>query len=141
HLLQIVFIEHAGAPALHLFKIILAAHIPHKNQALNGLDIGAGGNHVHRDRNAGVIVVSEIAEYPFRVLGGVGNLFAELVSLAELVPNNLNNIIGVAVGLGKDQGFGDFLSPREQYREQVVPEGTNHGADLAGVDDVPVQLG
>ena len=139
--MQVILAEHASAPALHLFKIVLAAHIPHKDQALNGLDIGAGGDHVHRDCNAWVIVVSEIAEYPFRVLGGVGNLFAELVSLAELIPDNLNNIIGVAVSLGKDQGFGDFRPPREQRSEQIVPEGTNHRADLAGVDDVPVQLG
>jgi hypothetical protein len=46
----------------------------------------------------------------------------------------------VAVGLGEDQGLGNFLTPRKNLR-QLVTEGADDGADLVGVDDVAVELG
>lgn len=46
----------------------------------------------------------------------------------------------MAVGLGKDQGFGHFLASRENLR-QLVAEGADDGAYLVGVDDVAVKLG
>ena len=128
-------------PALHLLKIIFAAHIPHEDQALDGFDIGAGGNHIYCDRNAGIVAIAELTEHTLRIFGGVGNLFAELVSLAELFPDNLDDVVGVAVGFGENQSFGDFLTPWEQRGKQAFPEGADHHADLAGIDNVPVQLG
>jgi hypothetical protein len=35
--------------------------------------------------------------------GAIGNLFAKLVPLAKLLPDNLDNIFGVGVILGKNQ--------------------------------------
>ena len=61
--------------------------------------------------------------------------------LPELLPDDLHNVVRVAVRLGKDQCFGNFPSAGEQFGKQVLPEGANHRADLAGVDNIPVQLG
>ena len=140
-LLQIVLAEDAGPPPLHLLKIVPAAHIPHEDQALDRLHIGAGGDHVHSNGDPGVIAVAETAEGPLRVLGRVGDLLAELVSLAELLPDDLDDVVGVAVRLGKDQRLGDFAPAGKQLGEQILPERADHRADLTGVDDVPVQLG
>ena len=140
HLLQVVLAEGTGTPALHLLKIVLAAYIPHENQALDGFDIGAGGNHVHCDRNTGIVAIAELTEHTLRILGGVGNLFTELVSLAEFLPDNLDDVVGVAVCFGKNQSLRDFLTPWEQRGKQVVPECADHHTDLAGIDNVPVQL-
>ena len=140
-LLQIVLAEDAGSPALHLLKIVPAAHIPHEDQALDGLHIGAGGNHVHSDGDPGVVAVAETAEGPLRVLGRVGDLLAELVPLAELLPDDLDDVVGVAVRLGKDQRLGNFAPAGKQLGEQILPERADHRADLTGVDDIPVQLG
>ena len=46
----------------------------------------------------------------------------------------------MAVGLGKNQRLGYFAAMREKLREQVVPERSDHGADLAGIHNVPIQL-
>lgn len=58
-----------------------------------------------------MIVVAEVAEYTLRILGGVGDFFAELVPLAELLPDNLDDVVGVAVRFCENQSFGDFLAP------------------------------
>ena len=46
----------------------------------------------------------------------------------------------MAVGLGEDQRLGHFAAMREKLREQVVPERSDHGTDLAGIHNVPIQL-
>ena len=46
----------------------------------------------------------------------------------------------MAVGLGEDQRLGHFAAMREKLREQVVPERSDHGTDLAGIHNIPIQL-
>ena len=138
--MQIVFAEHASATALHLFEIVFAAHIPHEDQALDGFNIGASGNHVHCNCNTGVVIIAEVAEYTFWVFSGVGYLLAELVSFTKLVPDNLNNVVSMAVGLSKNQSFRDFLTSRKQHGKEVVPKGSNHHTNLAWIHNISVQL-
>jgi hypothetical protein len=46
----------------------------------------------------------------------------------------------VAVGLGENEGLGDFFAAGEDGR-QLVAEGADDGANLVRVDDVAVELG
>ena len=140
HLLQIVLAEGAGAAPLHLLKIILAADVAHKDQALDGLHIRPRGDHVNGNGNTGIIIVAEGAENGLRTIRLTGDLLAELIALAKLLPDDLNDIIRMAVGLGEDQRLGHFAAMREKLREQVVPERSDHGTDLAGIHNVPIQL-
>ena len=139
--MQIVLAERAGTAALHLFKIVFAAHVAHKDQAFNGLHVGACGDHIYGHGNAGIIVVAERAEYGFRLVCLTGDLFAKLVAFAEFLTHDLDNIIRVAVRFGKNQCLRHFPAMREQLRKQILFERTDHGADLTGVDHVAVQPG
>ena len=47
----------------------------------------------------------------------------------------------MAVGLGKDQRFRHFVTVREKLREKAFLEGTDHRADLAGIDHIPIHRG
>ena len=140
YLLQVVLAEGAGASTLHLLKIILAADIAHEDQTLDGLHVRPGGDHVNGNGNTGIIIVAEGAENSLRTIRLTGDLLAEFIALAKLLPDDLNDIIRMAVGLGKDQRLGHFAAMREKLREQVVPERSDHGADLAGIHNVPIQL-
>ncbi len=44
----------AGAAALHLLQVVGALDVAHEEEAFEGLDVGAGGDHVHRDGDPGV---------------------------------------------------------------------------------------
>lgn len=113
NLLQIVLTQSPGTAAFHLFKIVLAADIPHEDLTLDRFYIRTGRNHIHGNGNSGVIPIPEFTQNRFRILGGVSNLFAKFVSLTKLFPDDLNDIIRMTVGLGKDQGFGYDLPPWE----------------------------
>ena len=139
-LLEVVVIEGAGAAALHLLEIVPAPHVAHEQQAFERLDVGAGGHHVHGHGDARVVVVAELREDGFRVFGGfVGDLLAELVALAELLAHRLDDVVGVAVGLGEDERFRNFGAARK-YLRPLVPKGADDGANLVRVDDGTVQF-
>ena len=140
YLLQVVLTEGAGAAPFHLLKIILAANIAHEDQALDGLHIRPGGDHVNGNGNTGIIIVAEGAENSLRTIRLTGDLLAEFIALAKLLPDDLNDIIRMAVGLGEDQRLGHFAAMWEKLREQVVPERSDHGTDLAGIHNIPIQL-
>ena len=140
HLLQIVLVQGAGAAALHLLEIVLAAHVAHEDQALDGLHIRPRGDHVHGDGNTGIVVVAEGAQNGLRAVRLTGDLLAEFIAFPKFLPDDLDDIIRVAVGLGEDQRLWDFAAVREKLREQIIPEGADHGADLAGIHNIPIQL-
>lgn len=50
----------------------------------------------------------------FRVVRRICDFTAELVALTELLPDDLNDVVGVAVRLGKNERFGYFLTVRKQ---------------------------
>ena len=138
--LEIVMVEGAGAAALHLLEIVAASHVAHEDQAFERLDVGARGDHVHGYGDARVVVVPELGEDGFRILLGlVGNLLAELVAFGEFLAHGLDDVVGVAVGLGKDKRLRDFSAAGE-YLRPLVAEGADDSADLVGVDDVAIEL-
>ena len=51
-----------------------------------------------------------------------------------------DDVVGVEVGLGEDQGLGDFGAAGEDLGEQPVPEGADHQPDLVLGHHVPVEL-
>ena len=55
HGLQVGRRDHPRAPALHLLEVDLRLHVAHEDQALQRLDVGAGGDHVHGDGDARVV--------------------------------------------------------------------------------------
>ena len=137
---QVVPIQRARATAFHLLEIVAAFHIAHEQQALQRLDVGAGGDHVHGDGNARVILIAELLQHGLGVfLGFVGEFFAEGVALVKFLAHGLDDVVSVAVGFGEDQGFGHFGASGKNLR-QFVAEGADDGAYLVKVYDVAVQL-
>lgn len=67
-------------------------------------------------------------------------LLAEGIAFAELFTDGLDDVVGVAVGLGEDESLGHFLPAREDFR-QLVAESADDGANLVRIDDGTVQLG
>ena len=59
--------------------------------------------------------------------------------LGEFLSHGLDDVVGVAVRLGEDQGLGDFVASRE-YLRQFVAKRADHGANLVWVDDGAVQV-
>ena len=139
-LLQIVLAESPGASAFHLLKIVLAAYIAHENQALDRFHIGTSCNHIYSNSNSWIVVIPEGTQDGFRIFRSISNLFAELVALTKFLADDLNNIICVAVGFGKDQSLGYFLTPGEKGCIESILKRTDNGADLTGVHNVPVKL-
>ena len=104
--------------------------------AFEWFHIGAGGDHIHGDGNARVVFVAELLEDGlgvFFVL--VGDLFAEGGGFAEFLADDLDDVVSVGVGLGENQGFGDFVfaigagAVGEDFGE-LVAEGLNNLVDL-----------
>ena len=138
--LQVIFAQSPGPAPLHLLEVILAADIAHENQTLDGFHISASGDHINGNRDSGIVVVAEGTEDRLRIFCRISDLFAELVSLAKLLADDLNDIIRMTVRLGKDQCFGNLFAPREQGSIQIILEGANDCADLAWVDNVFIKL-
>jgi hypothetical protein len=57
--LEVGVIDDADAAAEHLLKVGAALDRPQEHQAFQRLDVGAGGDHVHRDHDAWVEGVPE----------------------------------------------------------------------------------
>ena len=74
------------------------------------------------------------------VLGFVGDLLAERIALAIDLAHGLDDVVGMAVGLGKNQGFGRFAPGGEDRCLHRPLHGFDHQPDLVRVDDRAVQL-
>jgi hypothetical protein len=137
-------VDGAGAAAFHLLEVELGADVAQEEEALEGLDVGAGGDHVDGDGDAelggGAEGFDDILGLP---IGFVGDLFAEVVAFAEFFADEGDDVFGVPVGLGKDEGLGHPVAAAagEEVGEEFFPEGSYHGADLVGDDDGAVELG
>ena len=53
---------------------------------------------------------------PFRA---VGDLLSELIALAEIFPDGVDDIFGVAVVLGEDQRLRDFFATGKYIRKSL----------------------
>ena len=116
------------------------AHVAHEHETFERPHVGSGRNHVHRDGDARIVGVAEVGQRRLRVFVGlVGHLLAKVVAFAELLADDLDDVVGVAVGLGEDQSLGDFLAVGENDRDAVT-EGADHGANLVRVDHGAVKL-
>jgi hypothetical protein len=148
-----VGIDGAGPPPFHLLEVELGADVAQEEQALERLDVGAGGDHVHGDGDAelrgGAEGLDDVLGFP---AGAVGDLFAEVVSFAELFADDIDDVLGVAVVLGEDEGlghpgfveahgFGTGGAVGEDLGEEFFPEGPDDGAELIGDDNGAVELG
>ena len=69
----------------------------------------------------------------------VGDLLAEVVAPAELLADDLDDVLGVAVVLGEDQRLGHLGAAGEDLREQLVAERADDEPDLVLGDDVAVE--
>ena len=139
--LEFVGIQHTGAAPLHLLVVERAAHVAHEEDAFQGLDVGAGGDHVHGHGDARLEAVAELAQQVIRVTPrAVGDLLAETVAPTEDLARDIDDVLGVVVILGKNKGFRDMLPAREQFGEELVLEGPEHRADLVRRHDGAVQL-
>ena len=131
---------HARAASLHLLEIVAALHVAHEEEAFERLNVRAGGDHVHRHGDARVVVVAELRKDRLWVFSGlIGDLLAEIIPLPEFFPNDLDDVVGVAIGLGKNQRLRRFLAPGENLGK-FLAESADDGADLVRVDDVAVEL-
>ena len=152
--MQALFIKRACAAPFHLLKIVAAFDIAHKQQAFERADIGSRSNHIDGNGNARVVAIAEIRQDGFGffalfddfavfthniVFGFVSDFFAKFVALPELFPHHFDDVVGVAVVFGKNQGFGHFLTIWEHYG-QMVAEGTDNSTDLAWIDNISVEL-
>src|SRR6185437_8481872 len=121
-------------------KVVPALHIAHEEKAFEGFHIGTGRDHIHRYRDARIVVVAELRKNRLRVfLGLVCDLLAKIVALPELFTSRLNDVVCVAVGFRKYESLRYFLSSRKNLG-QLVAVGADNGADLVGVDDSTVKL-
>ncbi|OBQ30381.1 MAG: hypothetical protein AN485_23925, partial [Anabaena sp. MDT14b] len=107
-------------------------HVAKEDQHLDGLHVRAGGDHVHGDGDARVIVVAERADELFRVraIGAVGDLLGEVIALAEHLAHGADDLLCVVIVLGEDQRLRHFPAARKQLSEQRVAIGFQHRADL-----------
>jgi hypothetical protein len=109
--LQISGREHAGAAPFHLLEIDAAAHVAQEDEDFERLDIGAGGDHVHGDRDAQRGREAEFADQFLRLRGlagdGVlrmaGDLLTEVVAFAKDLAGKVNDVLGMRVVLGEDE--------------------------------------
>ena len=139
-LFKAIGIEGAGAAPLHLLKVVRASNIAHKQQALQGFNIGTRGDHIDGDGHARVVVIAKLVQHRLGVFGDfVGHFFAELTLFPKLLPHGLDNIVGVAVGFGKDQRLGHLL-PTWKDLPPFIPKGANDGTNLVRVDDRAIEL-
>ena len=146
--LQVGGREDAGAAAFHLLEIAAAADIAQEEEAFEWLDVGAGGDHVDRDGDAELGRRAELLDERLRLLvahrllvvGLVGDFLGEVVALAEDLADDVDDVLGVGVVLGKDEGLGNESATGEEFGEKGVLECLNDGADLRLDHDGAVEI-
>ena len=147
--LQISGREHAGAAPFHLLEIDAAADVAQEDEDFERLDVGAGGDHVHGDGDAQCGREAEFADEFLRLCGlagdgvlrMIGDLFAEVVALAEDLAAEVDDVLGVGVVLGEDERLGHKRAAGEELGLHDVAIGAQDGADLVGHDDGAVEVG
>ena len=139
---QIVRLDDADAPALHLLEEGAGFDRAHEDDDLDGLDVGAGGDHVHRDGDAGMVAVAKGLDEVLGIHpgGAIGDLLGEFVALAELLAEDFDDVLRVGVVLREDEGLGHLGAAGKDLGEELLLEGFDDGADLVRGDHVAVEL-
>ena len=169
--LEVIHLEGAGAAAFHLLEVALGLYVAHEEEAFQGLHVGAGGDHVHGNGDARVVAIAKVSQGGLGVLaldekvvfdlflfvvraevdflhalgGAKGDLLAEVVSLVEFLADDVDDVVGVGVSLGEDEGLGDLefvvlIATVGEDLGKFVPEGSYHGSDLGGIDDFGIEF-
>jgi hypothetical protein len=121
-----------------LFKKVGAANVAQEHHDFERLDIGSRGDHVHGRGDAWVVTVAEQADDGFGLIaavclpgddfcfrsvlgddfpadaagaGPVGDLLAEVVAFTKFLADDLDDVFGVVIVLGEDEGLGDGVAP------------------------------
>ena len=140
--------EHAGAAPFHLLEIDAAADIAQEEQALERLDVGAGGDHVHGDGDAelrrgaelGDQVLALFVAFRLGVPRLVGDLFGEVIAAAEDFAHEVDDVLRVRVVLGENEGLWHELAAGEKVGEKRVLERLEDSADLRLHDNGAVEV-
>ena len=142
HGLQVGAVAHAHATAFHLLKEAAAFHAAHEHHNLDRLDVGAGGDHVHRHSHTRKVAIAKRADQVLRLgaCGSVGDLLRKLVALAKFFAQDFHNFFGVVIVFGKDQRLGHLGAAREDVGMQPVAKGGDDFANLVGRLHAAVQL-
>ena len=140
--LEVVGLDHADAPALHLLEEGAGFDGAHEEDDFDRLDIGAGSDHVHGDGNAGQRRDTEGLDEIFwvRAGGAIGDLLCEVVPLAEFLAHDLDDVVGVGIVLGEDQRLGHPGAAGKDLSEELLLERLDDGADLVRGHHVAVEL-
>ena len=139
--LQHVGIDHPATTPLHLLEVGQRPDVPHEDQAFERLHVGSRGDHVHGDGDTREIRVAELGQEFVGLLAGAfrRDLLAEVVPLAEFLPNDPHDVLGVQIGLGEDERFGNLGAAGKDLR-QLVLERADDQANLILGHHVPVKL-
>src|ERR1035438_2721940 len=158
--------KNANAPALHLFEVVEASHIAQEEKDLQWADVGPRRDHVYGHDNARIVgrseerqnalgLVSRLNPFSDRLFrpvvalylpadsdlsSSVGYLLAEIVAFAELLADDLHNIIGVAVVAGEHKRLRDFGAAGKDVGKELVAKFADDGANLVGGDNVAIEI-
>ena len=166
-LLHLGFGNHAHPSTLHLLEVTARSDRAHEEDNLQRLHVGAGGDHVDGDGDARVVAVAKGLKdlvrrevrhffpddffdlFPIgsdflldiaHEAGAVGDLLAEVVAFVENLAADAHDIVGVGVVFGEDQRLRHLVASGKDFREELVPKGLQHRADLVLGDHVAVEL-
>src|SRR5581483_6211650 len=120
--LKIRVVDHANPATLHLLEVGAASHHAHEEDTFQRLHICIGGNHVHGDGDPWVVRVAELGD---QLVGSttarlVGDLGGEVVSLAEDITCDLNDLVRVRVVLREDQRLRHLAATGEDLGEEPI---------------------
>ncbi len=142
-----IFVNGSCSTSFHLFKVVYAFHITHKQQHFQRFHICSRCNHIHRNRNAWMIGITKTVQHRFWVFFYfVRQFLAEIIALVKFFTNDFDYIVGVAVCFGKNQCFRHFVfsvfvfSVRENFSFQCLFVLANDIAYLTWVDHLFIQI-
>ncbi len=142
HLAQLRRGDRAGAAPFHLLEIERRLHVAQKDQHLQRLHVGAGGDHVDGDGDARVVVGAELPDQLLGIgaVGLVVDLLREIVAATEDLADDTDDLLGMVVVLAEDQSFRHLAAAGKQFAEKTIAIGFEHGADLVRHDYRAVEL-
>ena len=148
---QLILCDAAATAPLHLRIENIGAHILHKQNNFQRLDIRSGRNKRDRYSNTKILFRPHISDQRIGIARRIGDLlhemfrhFAAVKHLAEYIPDCFNDLGRVVVVFRKDQRFRDIrpvlFALRIQIRINRIPKRSQHLPDLLPVDDRPIQI-
>ena len=146
--LQIGGGEDASSPPLHLLEVGAAAGVAEEEEALQGLDIGAGGDHVHRHGNAELRGGTELLDEGFGflvaaglgIVGLVGDLLGEVVPLPKDFADKMNGVLCMRVVFAEDECLRNHGASWKEFGEEGLLECLENRADLGLHHDGTVEI-